>query len=94
MSKQPEREPLALRLASVAIVNRGIGWQSDATKELERLHSVNVALLEALEEARGYVYASVNSCRERFRDHPHQCAMEAGTLERVDATIAAAKETQ
>jgi len=45
MSKQPE----ALRLASVAIFDRGIGWQADATAELIRLHALNAELVEALQ---------------------------------------------
>ncbi len=88
MSKQPEREPLALRLASVAIVNRGIGWQADATKELERLHSVNVALLEALKSAldawnRVYPLMPLDM---RFED------VEFQEMQKVRAAIAAAAE--
>ena len=45
MSKQPE----AIRLASVAIFERSISWQADATAELKRLHALNAELVEALE---------------------------------------------
>lgn len=50
MSKQPE----ALRLASVPIVDRSIGWQSDATIELRRQHKALIsqaALTAELREA-------------------------------------------